>query len=480
MTAAPGSVALRRGSAWLGLAIVLLGTVLGTFNNGVANVALPDVLDEFGVPVSVGAWFVTSYVLALAVALPVAGRLVDTYGSRKVSLVGLTAFLVVSVLLAAAPGYGWVIAARVGQGVCNAPVLPTIMVTVVAAFEPGARGKAMGTWVAVNGASFAVSPLIAGWLTETASWRAVFWLNVVLTVLALIASVALFPDVPPSRSRGRFDAVGAALVSVGLVGVMVSLSRAEAWGWTSLSTSTLLAGGVAALVAAVRRFRRTDDPFLDVTILRRRAYATPAAIAALQALVLFGILLITPLMFVHLFGYSLGIAGALVFVLPGSWTLTSPLVGHAADRFGRRAVLVMGTFLLAGGSGLLAFGAATRLLVLVIVAMLAVGVGVAAVQATAAVAVSEAVGRVGRGASTGAFHTLRFLAGVAGATLFAVLVEVVSGTGDLEAASDSALGRAFVAVLAAAVVTSLVAVALTRYADLGEEPRRYGTGGTAR
>lgn len=461
------SMPSRSVGPWFALAVILMGTVLGTFNNGVGNVALPDVLSHFDVAVSAGAWFVTAYVLALAVTLPIAGRLIDTFGTRAVSIAGLVGFLAASLVVATSSNYVVLVIGRAAQGAFNAPVLPTIMVSVVTLFGPAERGKAMGVWVAVNGASFAVSPVVAGFVVESMSWHAIFWVSIAVTVLALVLSALYMPDVSATRAKEGFDAAGGLLLAGGLVGIMAALSRVTAWGWLSPLTLGLLIGGLAALAVAVHRSGTVPDPFLDLTVLRQRAYATPTAIAGLQALVLFGLLLILPLMYLHVFDLSLGVTGVLVFVLPGTWALVSPAVGHAADRFGRGTVLRWGTIALVAGTLVLGGGAYAQVLAVTILGMLGIGVAVAAIQATAAVAVSEAVGSSGRGTMTGAFHTARFFAGVVGATLFAVLIEVVAGTGDLERATSEQLASAFVAVFVVAVVTSVAAVGLS-FRSLGQ------------
>lgn len=445
---------------WRVLGAVLAGTAIGTLNNSVANVAVIDVLDDFHLDVAAGVWFVTGYVLAFAVLMPAAGRLGDAYGVRRVYLAGLLAFAVSSALVALAPTYPLAAAARVAQGISNAAVLPTVMVTIVRVFPTGIRGRAMGLWASVNGAAIAAGPPLGGVLTDAFGWRSVFWLDVPLAVGAWWAARRLLPvDGPPRREP--VDVAGGALLCAGLVAVMIGLSQAPEWGAASSAVLALVAVGVAALVGFWRRSRRLEDPFLAVNVLRNRTFAVLSAVASLQMVVLYGVLFASPLLLSSIFDRSLGTVGALSFVLPVSMVIVGPSAGHLADRFGARALTAAGGVVLVTAALWLAASAAAASLAGVLVGLGLVGVGVSAIQAPTAVGVAEEIDELHRGAAMGLFHTTRFLAGVIGTAIAAGVVSATAG-GRLEDIGDPTLERAFATAFLAMAVVAAVLVLTTR------------------
>jgi MFS family permease len=459
------------------LATVLLGTFVGTVNNSVANVAVLDVTDDFDVAVGTGAWFVTGYVLAFAVLMPVAGRLADVYGTRRVAVVGMVAFLAASVGVATAPGWPWALAGRVAQGVANAPVLPTVMVTVAAVFPAGERGRAMGVWAAVNGAAVALGPPIGGVLTDAFGWRSVFWADVPLVLVVLVLTIRYLPDVRPPRARGdgdRVDVASAVLLSAGLVTTMVGLGQASEGGWGWPAAATLGPLGAALLLVWWWHLARARSPLVDPALLRNRTYAVLGGIAALQMMVLFGVLFTTPLMLVVEFERPVGTAGLLVFVLPVSMVAAGPALGHLADRRGTASLTRAGGAVLAGAAAVLAAGAAWRSLGVVLAGLVLVGLGVAAIQAPAAVGVAEAVGEAARGAGLGLFHTIRFVGGVMGTALFAGAFALTAPGADLDALAPEDVDGPFAVVFLLAAGLGLGAAALAG------RLRTIGRGGGAR
>jgi EmrB/QacA subfamily drug resistance transporter len=450
----------RSSRGWV-LASVLVGTFLGTLSNSVANIAVVDLMDDLEVDVGRAVWFVTGYVLAFAVLMPVAGRLIDVFGARRVFLTGFAAFGVASLLVAAAPTFPLVMGARVLQGIANAPVLPTVMVVVMAAFPGAERGRAMGLWASVNGAAIAIGPPLGGVVADAFGWRAIFWANAVLVGLAFLVAARHLPDTPV-RHEGAVDAAGGALLTGGLVAVMLALSQGPVWGWGDPATIVLLAGGSALLAVAWQRAHRVELPFFDVSVLRNRRYAVLAGVAALQMLVLFAVLFTVPLLLVHRFELSVGVAGWVVFVLPVAMVLAGPWAGQLSHHVGVRRLTGAGSALLGGAAAALAMGTHLRSLVTVLLGLVVLGLGVAAVQSPSAAHVAEEVDDAQRGVALGLFHTVRFLSGVLGtAGAGAVFTAVTAGV-EVDELGASVLTRAFVADFALAGAVAVAAVALTR------------------
>jgi EmrB/QacA subfamily drug resistance transporter len=462
----------RRGRLLL-LASVLAGTFLGTVNNSVANVAVVDLLDEYDLEVGAAVWFVTGYVLAFAVLMPAAGRIADVIGSRRLYIGGLMAFTLASVAVAVAPSFPFAVGARVLQGVANAPVLPTVMVTLAASFPEGERGRAVGAWASVNGAAIAIGPPLGGVITDTLGWRAIFWLDVPITLVAIVLAYRYLPDVRP-RSAGRIDVAGGALLTGGLLALMLGLSLGPSRGWTPAVLS-VLAVGAMLVVAAWRQAQRTPHPFIDVEVIRSGSYRVLSAVAGLQMAALYGVLFTTPLLLVGIFGRSLGSTGAITFVLPVTMMLAAPAAGALVHRLGTRVLTRRGSLLLVLGAAILGAAAHVESILLVLLGLVVFGAGVSVIQSPTTTAVSQEVDERHRGVALGLFHTVRFLTGVLGtATCAAVFTAIVGGTGIAGARPDR-LGDAFVAAFAVVCVLGAATAVLAQRipAHARAEPRPF-------
>jgi MFS family permease len=335
------------------------------------------------------------------------------------------------------------------------------MVTVVRVFPPGFRGGAMGLWAAVNGAAIAAGPPLGGLVADAFGWRAVFWLDVPLAVGAVWLAWRWLPETG-TRRAGAVDVAGGALLTGGLVAVMVALSQGPAWGWGSPATAALLGGGVVALGALWRRSQRVATPFVDVEVLRNRRYAVLAGIAGLQMVVLFAALFSVPLLLVSVFGHSVGRAGGVAFLLPVTMVVAGPWMGGLAQHRGARALTGWGAALLGAAAGLLALGAASESIAAVVAGLVVLGAGVSAIQSPTTARVAEEVDDAHRGVALGLFHTIRFVAGVLGTAASAAVFTGVTGGVDLDVVADDVLERAFVADFLVAAAFAAGALVLTR------------------
>ncbi len=456
---------LQRTSAGVALAAALLGTAIGSGNNSVASVALPGVLREFpGTSVSDGTWLITGYILATAVLVPIAGRMIDFWGTRHVFANAFLLYSAGSLLCAASGSFPQLMAGRVLQGIAGAPVLPAVFVTVRTCFDRERQGRPLGIWAAVNGASLSSAPLIGGVLVQAFEWRAIFWVQVPLALLIYVAVRRLMPDLGRSAS-GRFDLVGGVLFASSLLGFMLVLSQAPKWGLTS---PTLLAAALVTatlLVTYVVTALRSDSPFFDLRLFRQRAYTALTLVSALQMAALFGVFFAIPLLVVDYLELSATAAGALIALTPLVSTLTAPVVGGLADRVGRRLPLVGGGTLLCTGGLLLTLAASGRI-VLLGFALALLGLGVGLIMSPSASGITHGVDAERSGVALGAFNTARFTGGVAGATIFTLLYEHVAGIppeGSLAQASSAALLPAFRSVFygIAGLGVTVVLIALT-------------------
>src|SRR3954467_12939838 len=214
----------------LTLAAAILGSITAFIDSTVVNVALPRIRDDLGGGLAGQQWLTDAYLLTLGALLLVGGALGDLYGRRRVFSIGLAGFGVTSLLCAIAPSITALIVARGLQGTAAALLVPNTLGLIVARFEPGERGAAIGTWTAWSGIAMVIGPLAGGLLLETGTWRWIFAVNLVPVAIALelVRRLDATHDAP---TRGEVDHVGGVLATLGLGGPGYALIEGPARGW---------------------------------------------------------------------------------------------------------------------------------------------------------------------------------------------------------------------------------------------------------
>lgn len=220
-----------------------LGSGIAILDGSVVNVALKTLGSDLGASLEQLQWVINGYMLALAGLVLVGGSLSDRLGRRRIYLVGVTWFMLGSLLCAIAQTPGQLIGMRVLQGIGAALLTPGALAIIQASYAPEDRAPAIGTWAGMSGIAAAIGPFVGGWLVDHASWRWIFGMNVPLCLLVL---AVVWRVTPESRSAtvGRFDLVGAVLTVVALTGLTFVLTSPTAG-------ALAYAAGLAALVAAV-------------------------------------------------------------------------------------------------------------------------------------------------------------------------------------------------------------------------------------
>ena len=195
---------------WWTLASLTFALFMIMLDNTVVNVALPSIQRDLGIDQSELEWIVTGYALSFAVFLLSGGKLADMVGRRRIFMIGLAVFTVSSLLCGLAGGAGLLIAARVVQGVGAALMLPATLSIVTATFPPRQRGAAIGIWAGVSAMALAIGPLVGGLITENVSWNWVFYINVPVGLLGLVAAWLLVPESRDTSPEQRLDLPGLA------------------------------------------------------------------------------------------------------------------------------------------------------------------------------------------------------------------------------------------------------------------------------
>ena len=276
---------LSRRRKFLVLGICCMSLLIVSMDTTIINVALPSISEDFDAPISGLQWTIDAYVVVLASFLLLSGSTADRVGRRRTFQTGLTIFVAGSLLCSLAPSVEWLVAFRMVQALGGSMLNPVAMSIITNVFtEPRERARAIGIWGGVLGIGIGLGPLVGGILVEFVGWRAIFWINLPIGVLALTAA-ALF--VPESRSPHprRFDPLGQLAMVVLLASCIYAIIEAPHEGWGSAQTLSLFALAAAALTVLLIHEPRRTDPLIELRFFRSAPFsgATLIAICAFGA-----------------------------------------------------------------------------------------------------------------------------------------------------------------------------------------------------
>lgn len=410
---------------WLILVVLCLSLFMVVMGNTVLNIALPRISDALSATASQLQWMVDAYSLVFAGLLFTAGSLGDRFGRKGALAGGLVVFGLGSFSATLAESADGVIAARAIMGLGAAFVMPATLSILTHVFPPHERAKAIGAWAGVAGAAGAVGPVTSGWLLEHFDWPSVFWLNVPVVVVALVAGAVL---VPKSRHPDRvpLDPVGA-LLSVGMIGSLVyAVIEAPVYGWTDPLILAGFAVAAVLLAAFVAWELRHDHPMLDVRLFRTGGFTGGSLAIAMMFFGMFGLFFLLTQYLQLVRGYTALQAGIRTLPFALAMMVAAPSSAHLAARFGTRRVVTGGMVTAGTGMALLALTAgvgSSYLLLAVCLVVLASGMGLTMAPATATIMASLPHEKAGVGSATN--DTNRELGGALGVAVIGSLASTL-------------------------------------------------------
>jgi EmrB/QacA subfamily drug resistance transporter len=413
----------------LTLAACILGSSIAMIDSTVVNVALPAIRADLGGGLAGQQWVVDAYLLALGSLILIGGSLGDLYGERRVFALGVASFGAASILCAAAPTIGVLVAARAVQGATGALLTPTALAVIVATFQGHERGAAIGTWTAWGGIATLVGPVAGGQIVDSVSWRWIFAVNVPFVAVTLALVAVAIPALPAGRARGiRLDLPGAALCAAGLAGAVFALIEQQRLGWADPAILGALGAGLALLAAFFVRERLAEHPMLALGLFARRNFAagnleTLALYAGLSALMFFLVLFLQ-----ETAGYSAVGSGVTLLPVTAVMFVLSPRFGALADRFGPRFFMAGGPLVAAAGLLLLLrLGAHVAYLTGLLPAMLVFALGLAMTVAPLTAAVLAGADAQNAGIASAVNNAVARVAGLVGIAAVGAAVASRSG-----------------------------------------------------
>jgi EmrB/QacA subfamily drug resistance transporter len=409
------------------LAATILGSSMAFIDGAVVNVALPAIQDSFDADFHVLQWIVNAYTLILGALILAGGALGDRYGRRRAYVTGIALFAIASIACALAPTASVLVAARGVQGFGAALLVPQSLAIIAASFPKDVRGRAIGIWAAMAAITTAAGPLVGGLLIDLSSWRAAFWINVPLAIVAVALALRFVPE---SRGgvRGPLDWSGALCVTGGLAFTIYALTGISDRGPGDPTSVAMLAAGLALLVLFICIEARVRAPLMPLSVFRSSAFSAANAVTLCLYFALSGVLFLLPYMLIQIRGYTELEAGAALLPFGIVMGLFSSRAGALGDRFGPRWPLAIGSALVAVAclvfyliEGLDTHGFWTAYLP----AILILSIGMTIVVAPLTTAVMNSVSDSETGAASGINNAVSRIAGVLGVAVVGLAAIVV-------------------------------------------------------
>ncbi len=333
----------RHVNPWLVLAIVCFGQFMVVLDATVVNVALPTLQRDLDFTPSSLQWVINAYTLMFGGFLLLGGRASDLFGRRRLFVGGVVLFTVASMLDGLAPTSGALIAARALQGLGAAMVSPAALSILTTTFSEGRdRTRAMAVWAAIAVGGGAIGLLAGGILTEYASWRWIFFVNVPVGLATLLMATRFVPESRAAAEHRGFDLAGAASVTAGLVVLVYGIVKAQEYGWTSARTIGLLVLAGALIAAFVAIERRAKAPLVRLGIFRTRSLAAGNGVMLVVSGGMFAVFYFATLYVQEILHLSPVQAGAGFLPLTAAIIAASAAAQQLIARFGVRSIALVG------------------------------------------------------------------------------------------------------------------------------------------
>jgi EmrB/QacA subfamily drug resistance transporter len=336
---------------------------MSALDGSVVNTLLPVISRSFSPQSSPGLasaevaqveWVVTIYLLVLSGLLLSFGRLGDLRGHKMVYNTGFAIFLVSSALCGLAPSVNALIVFRAIQAIGAAMLSANSPAILTKSFPSRQRGQALGLQATMTYLGLTVGPSLGGWVSDQFSWRAVFYINVPVILIALFLSIRFIPSDKPEKQTEQFDLKGALVFMAGLVALLFALNQGHALGWTSPVILGILIGSMLLIGWFIQLELKHPFPMLDLRLFSSGLFSSSVASAVLNYICVYSIMFLMPFYLIQGQGLSTSQAGLILTSMPIVMAIVAPISGTLSDRYGTRIPTVVGMAILTLGLAWLA------------------------------------------------------------------------------------------------------------------------------
>jgi EmrB/QacA subfamily drug resistance transporter len=458
-SAATGRRATRASNPWLVVVIVCVAQFMVVLDATIVNVALPSIQRGLRFSPSGLQWVINMYTLIFGGFLLLGGRAGDLIGRKRVFGAGIVVFSGASLLNGLAQSSGMLIAGRGLQGLGGALLAPAVLSIITTTFSDASdRAKALAIWSAIAAGGGAVGLLLGGVLTDLASWRWIFFVNVPVGVALAVATVRFVPESRSELTPRTFDLPGAVSVTAGLVLLVFAIVKSSSYGWGSSRTIGLLAAAVVLLVGFLALERRSPAPLVRLSIFRLPSLAAADLTLLLTAAAVFATFFFVSLYFQQILGYRPLSAGAAFLPLSAGIATGATVARRLVPRLGVRVVPVIGLALATAGMIVLTqLPVHGRYLSNLLPGILPLGLGMGLTFVPITLAGTSEVSRDDAGLASGLLNTAQQVGGSIGLAILATLAttrttSLLHGPGAPGSDQAARVSGFHVAFIAAAVI----------------------------
>jgi EmrB/QacA subfamily drug resistance transporter len=429
------STSRRRPSVTLG--VLCIGVIAYSLQQSLLAPALPDIERELVISEAAASWLLTAYLVCASVATPIAGRLGDLLGKRRVLLWVLAVLAVGTAMSAIAHSLGLLLAGRVLQG-ASGGIFPLAYGIVRDELPEDRIAGGIGLISSLLGVGGGAGVVLAGLILQQLSYHWLFWIPLCVVLIAFVATRALVPP-SPVRATGAVDWGSAALMSAGLVVTLVALSQTSSWGWLDPRTLALGLLGAVLLAAWIRRDTRSSRPLVDMRLMAHRPVLAANTVALLVGAGMWSAFTLIPRLAqapeAGAQGFGASVTGSGLFLLPMTATMlfVGPLAGRLEHRFGSRPPLICGLACCTAGLVLLTLTRTEAWQLYAYSGVLGFGIGLAFAAITNIVV--EDVAEDATSVATGVNTVMRLLGGAFGVQVGAALLSANPGADGVPAAA---------------------------------------------
>ena len=449
---------VRLGMVLAACAMAMFATNLDFF---ALNLSIPGMARELDTSTTNMQWAISGFMLALGSFLIPGGRLGDILGRRRMLITGTAIFGLTSLAGGLAPSAGFLIGARVLQGIGAAILFPLSIAVITNTFPEERRKRAIGNLYGLAAAATAVGPFVGGGLTEALSWRWVLLINVPTAGIAIALMVRSVPESRDETVPRHIDFGGLAAVAIGIAAITFAVDRGDVWGWTAPRTIGLFVAGVVLLIAFVAIERRVSFPLVDLAMFRNRRFVA-ITLLGMTANIAFVVTTFAATLYLQdVRGYSPLAGGSIFLAASVMQAVAGPLAGRLAERFNVSRTMLVAICVGAAGLLVIAAGPETGAIAL---ALTVFGIGYGLCWAMLSVGTQTVVPPDQAGEASGI--SLSIVIGMAGlgVALVASLIEIVSGGGTGE-------GEAIEQILRVIAIGSVIAAIPLAFAGSAKPAR---------
>jgi EmrB/QacA subfamily drug resistance transporter len=332
------------------LAAMIFAVAMTFIDQTIVSIAAPQIQRELGLTSTGVQWAINAYLLSLASLFAFGGRLADTVGHRKMVTLGVVVFAGASAMCGLTPkgslAEAWIVTFRVVQGAGGAIMFPAALAIVVQTFALRERGKALALFFGIAGGLTAIGPILGGYLTEW-TWRAIFWVNIPVAIVALVL-IAISKPVT-AHQPARMDYRGLVLIASGVALSVFGFQQSSVWGWRNPGTGACIAVGLALLVVFYFVEARTPSPLIQVSIFRIRAFRVENIVLGVAMLVFVPVFFFSSEYAQIALGKTASQAGLFLLYFFIGFVVAAQIGGRMLDRGGAKRPVTLGCALAAVG-----------------------------------------------------------------------------------------------------------------------------------